>query len=103
MDLRKETSDNTLIIHVSGRLDTITAPSLEAEIAQIPENIQRLILDLASLEYMSSAGIRVILSADKIMGKRNGMVLRHVNDEIREILDMTGLIEFLNIEPDTQA
>ena len=98
MDLRKEVEDNHLIIYVSGRLDNLTSPLLAEEIKHLSDEIQKLTLDFSSLEYMSSAGIRVILTAEKLMKNRNGLVLRHINDAIREILDMTGLISFLTIE-----
>ncbi len=87
------------IITLTGRLDTITAPQLEAVVNDAPENIQLLELDFSALEYLSSAGLRVLLKAHKMMHKRRGdMVIRHVNEVIADVFEVTGFVDILTIE-----
>ncbi len=87
-----------LNIALEGRLDTTTAPQLEAEFAQSLSGVQELNLDFAKLEYLSSAGLRVILSAQKTMNKQGKMVIRNVNETIMEVFDVTGFADILTIE-----
>ena len=90
---------NELTIVVEGRLDTNTAPELEAVINEYLENLTDLTLDCTRLNYISSAGLRVLLSAQVFMNMKEGkMNLTHVNDEIMEILDITGFNGVLTIE-----
>ena len=87
---------NTIVL--SGRLDTVTAPQLEAELEKILSDSDALVLDMANLEYISSAGLRVILKAQKAMNTKGTMKLIHVGESIMEVFDITGFSDFLNIE-----
>ena len=83
---------------LSGRLDTVTAPQLEAALEKILSDSDALVLDMANLEYISSAGLRVILKAQKAMNTKGTMKLIHVGESIMEVFDITGFSDFLNIE-----
>ena len=97
LNIEKKLSDvNTLVL--SGRLDTITSPQLEAELEKILPDSDALVLDMANLEYISSAGLRVILKAQKAMNTTGTMKLIHVGESIMEVFDITGFSDFLNIE-----
>ena len=97
LNIEKKLSDvNTLVL--SGRLDTVTAPQLEAELEKILSDSDALVLDMANLEYISSAGLRVILKAQKAMNTKGTMKLIHVGESIMEVFDITGFSDFLNIE-----
>ncbi|MGN0619219.1 MAG: STAS domain-containing protein, partial [Ruminiclostridium sp.] len=87
-----------LVIEVGGRLDATTAPELEKTIDGIPADVKELVIDMEKLEYISSAGLRVLLAAHKKMAKVGAMRVRKVCDEIMEILDMTGFTDILTIE-----
>ena len=98
MTIEKNLNGNELTITISGRLDTTTAPQLEAEFKQSIGGVEKLVLDFAALEYLSSAGLRVILSAQKTMNKQGEMVIRNVNETINEVFEITGFIDILTIE-----
>ena len=98
MTIEKHINANALTITLSGRLDTTTAPQLESELKASIEGIENLILDFAGLEYLSSAGLRVLLSAQKIMNKQGAMVVKNVNETIQEIFEVTGFCDILTIE-----
>lgn len=99
MEITKTKTNDTLTVTLKGRLDTTTSPYLEAELEHsLTEEVRELIFDFSDLEYMSSAGIRVVMASEDIMSSRGGMKLLHVNDEIIEIFEMTGLIDLLHIE-----
>ena len=98
LDIRKNAENETLTISLEGRLDTTTAPSLEAELKASLEGITELIFDFKELEYISSAGLRVLLSAQKTMNNQGKMIIRNVRPEIMEIFDVTGFVKTLNIE-----
>lgn len=98
LDIRKNAENETLTISLEGRLDTTTAPSLEAELKASLEGVAELIFDFKELEYISSAGLRVLLSAQKTMNNQGKMIIRNVRPEIMEIFDVTGFVEILNIE-----
>ena len=83
---------------MSGRLDTTTAPELEAALDEVLENTKELIFNLENLEYISSAGLRVILKAQKAMNTKGSMKLTGVNDSIMEVFDITGFLDILTIE-----
>ncbi|MCX4357917.1 MAG: STAS domain-containing protein [Oscillospiraceae bacterium] len=85
-------------IALEGRLDTTTAPQLEAELKQSIADSTELNLDFAKLEYISSAGLRVLLAAQKVMNKQGKMVIRNVNDVISEVFEVTGFADILTIE-----
>ena len=98
MTIEKKKQGTELELIVSGRLDTTTAPQLEAELKRSVGNVTALSFDFASLEYLSSAGLRVLLAAQKVMNKQGTMVIRHVNETIMEVFDITGFSEILTIE-----
>ena len=97
MDIIKSTNGNSLNIALVGRLDTTTAPQLENEIKQL-DGITELVLDFAKLEYISSAGLRVLLASQKTMNKQGSMKLCNVNDDIMEVFEITGFADILTIE-----
>lgn len=98
LKISKNTGNKSLFLTLEGRLDTVTAPKLETEIKTSIEGIELLSLDFAKLEYISSAGLRVILSAQKIMNVQGKMVLKNVNAAVNEIFEVTGFSEILTIE-----
>lgn len=98
MNINKTLKDSELTIALEGRLDTTTAPLLEAELKQSTGGITNLIFDFEKLEYLSSAGLRVLLAAQKVMNKQGRMVIRNVNDVISEVFEVTGFSDILTIE-----
>ena len=98
MIIEKECNANVNTLKVVGRLDTTTAPTLEAAVSEVTASCERLVLDFAGLEYISSAGLRVILKAQKAMAAKGGMKLLHVNETIMEIFEITGFSDILDIE-----
>ncbi|MDC7291705.1 STAS domain-containing protein [Blautia schinkii] len=98
MTINKIKNDNELTVLLEGRLDTTTAPELETELRQNMEGIECLILDMEELVYLSSAGLRVILGAQKQMNKQGKLLVRHVNDTIMEVFEVTGFTDILTIE-----
>ena len=98
MTINKTAEGNKLTLSVEGRLDTTTAPELEAVVKEISEDVRDLIIDTAKLEYISSAGLRVLLTAQKLMNKQGSMVVKNVNETIMEIFEVTGFSDILDIE-----
>lgn len=98
MTIDKKLSGAELTLVLSGRLDTNTAPQLEAVLKASLEGVEHLVLDFEQLAYLSSAGLRVLLAAQKIMNSQGDMVVRHVNETIAEIFDVTGFSDILTIE-----
>lgn len=98
MTIQKNLEGTTLTLALKGRLDTTTAPQLEAEVKGSLEGVTALVLDLAELEYISSAGLRVVLSAQKVMNKQGSMVVRNINEYVMEVLEVTGFSDILTIE-----
>ena len=98
MIIEKKLNGNELTITLTGRLDTTTAPQLEAEVKENLGGIEKLILDFTALEYLSSAGLRVLLAAQKIMNKQGEMIIKNVNDTVKEIFEVTGFSDILTIE-----
>lgn len=98
MTIDKKLDGTELTIALSGRLDTITAPQLEADLKNSLPGVKHLVLDFAELAYLSSAGLRVLLGAQKQMNKQGDMLLRNVNDTISEIFEVTGFADILTIE-----
>ena len=98
MTIEKIAEGNKLTIALSGRLDTTTAPKLETELKQNISGVNELILDFSGLEYLSSAGLRVLLSAQKVMNRQGSMVIKHVNETVMEIFEITGFVDILTIE-----
>lgn len=97
MIINKSRENDVLNIVIEGRLDTTTAPQLEAELKRSIDGVKKLDFDFAALEYLSSAGLRVLLSAQKVMNKQGDMVIRHVNETIMEIFEVTGFVDILTI------
>lgn len=98
MTIEKIAEGNQLTMVLGGRLDTTTAPMLETELKQNISGVKELVLDLAGLEYLSSAGLRVLLSAQKVMNRQGTMLVRNVNETIMEIFEITGFVDVLNIQ-----
>lgn len=98
MTLTKQENGNELIIVLEGRLDTTTAPQVETEVNAIPDSVNSLVFDFEKLEYISSAGLRVLLSAQKLMNKQGNMVIRNVSESIVEVFDITGFSDILTVE-----
>ena len=98
MQLTQVKDNGKLIIAISGRVDTTTAPELEKNITENAEGVTELILDLKDLTYTSSAGLRTILKAQKLMNKQGSMKVINVQSDVMEIFDMTGFSEILTIE-----
>ena len=98
MTIEKKLDNEELTITLGGRLDTVTAPSLEEELKASLEGIKKLVLDFGALEYISSAGLRVLLMAQKTMNKQGSMVIRNVNETIAEVFEITGFADMLTIE-----
>ena len=98
MEIIKTRNGSQLTLTVEGRLDTITAPQLEAEVKSSLDGVAELVLDFEKLDYLSSAGLRVVLSAQKIMNQQGTMIVRHVNETILEVFEVTGFCDLLTIE-----
>ncbi len=98
LNIEKKANGKELSFVLEGRLDTTTAPQLESEVKESLEGVESLIMDMTSLEYISSAGLRVLLSAQKVMNKQGSMVVRNASDEVKEIFEVTGFSDILTIE-----
>lgn len=98
MTINTKLEGAVLTVTLEGRLDTTTAPRLEETLNSSLGGVTDLILDLAALEYLSSAGLRVILAAQKRMNEQGGMVVRSVNETIMEVFEVTGFTDILTIE-----
>lgn len=98
MNILKQKEGSALTIGLEGRLDTVTAPQLEGELRTDLDGVTELILDLKDLDYISSAGLRVLLSTQKTMNRQGSMTIRNVKPEIMEIFDVTGFVDILSIE-----
>ena len=98
MTIEKKINNEAVTLIVSGRLDTQTAPELENELDSVLSGLKELTFDMTNLEYVSSAGLRVILKAQKAMNTQGSMKLTGVNDSIMEVFDITGFLDILTIE-----
>lgn len=98
MTINKNAEGSTLTISIEGRLDTMTSPQLEAELKQSIDGVQKLIFDFSRVEYVSSAGLRVLLAAQKTMNRQGSMKLIGVSDEIMEVFEITGFSDILTLE-----
>lgn len=98
MKITKKQEGSVLEIKLEGRLDTMTSPQFEAEVVKSISGVTELVLDFSGLEYLSSAGLMVLLGAQKTMNKQGKMVVKHVNDTIMEVFDITGFSDILTIE-----
>ena len=98
MNIQKALSGAALTVALEGRLDTTTAPKLEEELRSSVDGITRLVFDVEKLEYISSAGLRVLLAMQKLMNQQGEMVLQNVNEAVTETLEVTGFSDILRIE-----
>ncbi len=98
MEINVTKENDKVIIELEGRLDTTTAPSLEETFKEELVDARELVVDLAKLEYISSAGLRVLLMGQKTLNKQGKMVVKNANESITEIFDVTGFSDILNIE-----
>ena len=98
MNINKIQNGSELTIELEGRLDTVSAPSLEAELKKDINGVQTLIFDFAKLEYLSSAGLRILLASQKVMNRQGEMRIRNVNSTISDIFEVTGFSEILTVE-----
>ena len=98
MIINKKSEGTKLEILLEGRLDTTTSPMLETELTQSIDDLTELIFNFEKLEYISSAGLRILLAAQKIMNKQGSMVVKNVNEIIAEVFEVTGFSDILTIE-----
>lgn len=98
MTIEKIKNDKALELKLAGRLDTITAPQLEETLRDNLSGVTALTIDMEKLEYVSSAGLRVLLTAQKTMSRQGAMVVKHVAPSIMEVFEMTGFVDILTIE-----
>ena len=98
LNIEKKTNGAELTVALTGRLDTTTAPELEKELKASLDSVTTLVIDMTALDYISSAGLRVLLSAQKTMNKQGEMKVVHVNETIMEIFEVTGFSDILTIE-----
>jgi anti-sigma B factor antagonist len=97
MTITKNADGENLTLTIDGRIDTITAPEFEKEIDAIAD-VTQLVLDFSGVEYISSAGLRVVLKAQKLMNQKGKMKLINVNDDVMDVFDITGFLDILTIE-----
>lgn len=98
MTISKKLEETKLTITLEGRLDTTTAPALEVELKQSLDGITELIFDFDKLEFLSSAGLRILLATQKIMNQQGTMVVKNVNEVIAEVFDVTGFTDIFSIQ-----
>ncbi len=98
MIITKNMDGETLTFTLEGRLDTTTSPQLEAELKQSVGGVTELIFDFSGVEYISSAGLRVLLAAQKVMNRQGSMKLTGVNENVLEVFEITGFIDILTLE-----
>ena len=96
IDIKRNAEET--VIEIVGRLDTTTAPALDKTAKDDLGDTKKLVLDFKGLEYISSAGLRVLLAAQKVMNKQGEMIIKNVNETITEIFEVTGFIDILTIE-----
>ena len=99
MEVKFDKQDSTLTVAISGNIDTVTAPELEAQLQENLSGIKDLIFDFAAVDYISSAGLRVILMTNQQMEDVDGnMTVKNVNEDVRDVFEMTGFDSLLNLE-----
>ena len=98
LKINKTTDNTAVVLTIGGRLDTTTAPELEQAVKNSYEGTTELIIDMKDLDYVSSAGLRVLLAAQKTMNKQGRMTIRNVNESVMEIFEITGFLDILTIE-----
>ena len=97
LQIKKTVTDGKAILALAGRLDTLTSPELDAAVKETAPKVDELILDLAELEYISSAGLRVLLTAQKAMAVRGKMTVLNPNETVAEIFEVTGFSDILTV------
>ena len=102
MEITQKRKDNNFEIAISGRLDTVSSPQLQSEMEAVTAEAESVVLDLKDLEYISSAGLRVILLVKKAMDQKGTLVLKNVSETVMAILDVTGFSTILTIENDKE-
>ena len=98
MTITKTQENEKLTVAIEGRLDTTTAPQLEAELKSSLDGVKELVFDIKELEYISSAGLRVLLTAQKVMNKQGKMIVKGASEDVMEIFEVTGFVDILDIE-----
>ena len=98
MEIKTNRIEEELTIGIIGRLDTTTAPELESTLASSLDGVKKLVLDFGGLDYISSAGLRVLLAAQKTMNKQGEMIVKDPNEDVKEVFDITGFCDILTIE-----
>ena len=98
LNISTEKNNKEAVISLEGRLDTTSSPELEKALPDILNGTENLVFDLAKLDYISSAGLRVLLSVHKTMKKQGEMVIRNSSDDVKEVFEVTGFSDILNIE-----
>ena len=98
LNIEKKANGTELCVSLTGRLDTATAPELEKELKDSLDGVSLLTLDFSGLEYISSAGLRVLLAAQKVMNRQGEMKVARVNETVMEIFEVTGFSDILTIE-----
>ena len=98
MNIQRTLNGTALTVALEGRLDTTTAPRLEEVLRGSVDGVSRLVFDLENLEYISSAGLRVLLAMQKLMNRQGEMVLQNVNEAVMEVFEVTGFSDILRIE-----
>ena len=98
MTINQTRDGGKLTVKLEGRLDTTTAPQLEGELRTAVDGVTELEFDFTKLEYISSAGLRVLLAAQKVMNKQGDMVIRNANSDLMDIFEVTGFVDILHIE-----
>ncbi|SHL67850.1 anti-sigma B factor antagonist [Fibrobacter sp. UWT2] len=97
MQINKTLNGDALTIAITGRIDTLTAPQLDSEIQGKLDGVKSLVIDLKNVEYISSAGLRIFLAAQKVMNKQGSMVVKNASSAIKEIFEVTGFCDILTI------
>ena len=98
MKVTMNRNGNELIVSLEGRLDTLTSPKLEEQLEPALDGVEKLVFDFAELKYISSAGLRILLTAMQVMEEQGEMIVKNVTSEVMEIFEVTGFIDYLNIE-----
>lgn len=98
MNINNIVTDDVVTLEIEGRIDTVTSPALAEEVDALGEAVKKLVLDFEKVEYISSAGLRVVLSAQKKMNKQGAMLVKNVCDSVMEVFEITGFTDILVIE-----
>ena len=98
MTITKTQENEKLTVAIEGRIDTTTAPQLESELKSSLDGVKELVFDIKELEYISSAGLRVLLTAQKVMNKQGKMIVKGASEAVMEIFEVTGFVDILDIE-----